>query len=143
MHNDFLTTYNQRGLHNLTEEEINYIIKTNKIDTNKISDGYHSIGKLYEHRFNLFIALCNTLCKWSDSENLNNEFQVWKSKVNYDGSSYEGWFVMGIGQISGKQISYHLPLSRWDECSFAVEYEKVKYFDGHTSDQVLERLKTI
>lgn len=40
-------------------------------------------------------------------------------------------------------ISYHLPLSKWDECAFANEFEKAPEWDGHTSNDVLERLKQL
>lgn len=32
---------------------------------------------------------------------------------HYDGTAYIGWFVMGINQENGKQISYHLPINKW------------------------------
>jgi hypothetical protein len=50
---------------------------------------------------------------------------------------------MGIGKEKGKQISYHLPLSRWDETYFAETLDKAPEWDGHTSADVLERLKTL
>lgn len=53
------------------------------------------------------------------------------------------WFVLGIGKEKGKQITYHLPLERWDETNFAYTLEKAPEWDGHTSDDVLERLKAL
>lgn len=40
----------------MKEKIINWLIKTLRADTNKISDGYHTFDDLYEHRTELFIA---------------------------------------------------------------------------------------
>jgi hypothetical protein len=104
-------------------------------DTNKISDGYHTFGELYEHRIALFIALCREFAKKRPEETAG-EKMVWKLLPK------DGWFVMGISFTVGKQITYHLPESKWDETQFAwipSEYN----FDGHTSNDVLERLKLL
>lgn len=113
------------------EEALNVLIKES--DTNKISDGYHSFGELYEHRVTLFIALCRHYKK----------FRVWRSKLHHDGSSFDGWFIMGIGMDKGYQISYHLPMSKWEETSFVETLEKAPEWDGHTSDDVIQRLKKL
>jgi hypothetical protein len=44
---------------NLTtnEDAINTLIAGPLINTNQISDGYHTFGELYDHRISLFIAL--------------------------------------------------------------------------------------
>lgn len=60
---------------------------------NKISDGYHTFGELYEHRIALFIALCRAI------EGTEND--AWKMPPK------DGWFLMGIGKEKGKQITYH------------------------------------
>jgi hypothetical protein len=99
-----------------------------------ISDGYHTFDELYSHRIALYIALCRQL-------NFNSGHTVWRSEKHSDGSKFEGWFVLGIGENRGEQITYHLPLSRWDECDFAHTLEYAYTFDGHTSADVLERLK--
>jgi hypothetical protein len=69
--------------------------------------------------------------------------EVWRSKLHSDGSSFDGWFILGIGKEKGKQITYHLPTVRWDEVSFAETLEKAPEWDGHTPDDVLERLKAL
>ena len=68
---------------------------------------------------------------------------VWRSKTNGDGTIWDGWFVMGIGKDAGKQITYHLPLSRWEETDFANTLDQAPEFDGHSSQDVLERLKQL
>jgi len=121
-------------------EEINEQIK--KLDdTNGISDGYHTFGELYEHRFTLFINLCKVMDDFAYSQAI--ESPVWKSKQHLDGTNYDGWFLMGINKEKGEQITYHLPMSKWNETAFADILEKAPEFDGHTSEDVLNRLKTL
>lgn len=120
----------------LNIDALNELIKSNGIDTNKISDGYHTFEELYEHRIVLFIALCREMDDVGKGA-------IWKSKKHSDGSEWEGWFIMGIYQTPGAQITYHLPMSKWADCEFAYELPKAPEFDGHTSADVLERLKNL
>ena len=101
-------------------------------------DGYHTFDELYEHRIVLWIALCNAL----GQANHSNDQDVWKSKLHSDGSSFDGWFILGMNKDKGKQITYHIPIKYWEECYFE-ELEKAPEFDGHTSDDVLERIKNL
>lgn len=103
-------------------------------DKGKISDGYHTFDELYEHRITLYISLCKAHYGWI--------LPIWKSKKHHDGSSFEGWFILGIGKDKGEQISYHLPISKWDDCDFD-ELEFAPEWDGHTSADVLERIKRL
>ncbi len=106
-------------------------------------DGYHTFGELYDHRITLFIALCRHMHELLGIEN-PGKFKTWRSKKHADGSSFDGWFIMGIGKEKGKQITYHLPLSRWEETHFVEEnLEFAPEWDGHTSDDVLTRLKNL
>lgn len=100
-----------------------------------ISDGYHTFDELYEHRITLYIALCKRL--------ENTTLQPWRTKVHSDLSVWDGWFLLGIGTDPGEQITYHLPIEKWEEASFAIELERAPDFDGHTSADVLERLKQL
>jgi len=105
-------------------------------------DGYHTFTELYEHRFVLFIVLCKIL--YADPQyQTGQKADIWRSKLHSDGTSFDGWFVMGIGRHKGEQITYHLPISRWEETNFAETREKAPEFDGHTSDDVLERIKKL
>lgn len=115
------------------ERIINELIKASGINTNLISDGYHTFGELYDHRFELYIALCKQL----------SGHYIWRSQVHSDGTSYDGWFMLGIGSTPGSQVSYHLPLSRWSETDFAITLVEAPEFDEHTSFDVLRRLKTL
>ena len=65
---------------------------------------------------------------------------AWRSKLHSDGSKFEGRFILGMNEEKGKQITYHLPLSKWKETDFAKTLKKSPEFDGHSSDDVLERI---
>lgn len=103
---------------------------TDTVDTNLISDGYHTFGELYDHRIALFLALCR------------HRGDAWKSRVHSDGTSFDGWFIVGIGRIPGEQITYHLPNARWDEATMS-ETVMPPPFDGHTAADVLVRLSEL
>lgn len=103
----------------------------------EVSDTYHTMDELYDHRITLFIALCKEFAA--------NRFEdvVWRSEAHSDGSKYDGWFILGIHKTEGKQITYHLPMARWDETDFAETLETAPKWDGHTSADVLNRLKAL
>lgn len=104
----------------------------------QVSDDYHTITELYDHRVALFIALCRILSRVAAPLP-----QPWRSKKHSDGTdAYEGWFVLGIGKKDGEIMTYHVPLSEWENTNFAETVE-CAYFDGHTSQDVLKRLKSI
>lgn len=107
----------------------------------EISDGYHTFDELYEHRTVLFIVLCKRLSYVVDP--LEQPAKIWRSKKHSDGKLIFGgkWFVLGINKEKGEQITYHLPIEKWEECIFAETLDKAPEYDGHTSDDVLKRLK--
>lgn len=106
------------------------------------SDGFHTFDELYDHRITLYIALCKHKHDLYAIEN-PGKHKIWRSKAHSDGSVWDGWFILGIGTDKGKQITYHLPLSRWEETDFVEEIEKAPDWDGHTPEDVLSRLKDL
>lgn len=117
---------------------INKLIQKPGINANEVSDGYHTFGELYDHRIALFIMLCHMIVV-AASEGLDVFDMPWKSKLHNDGTSWEGWFIAGIGQEKGNQISYHLPMDKWDKLDVLV-LARAPEWDGHTSADVIERL---
>ena len=110
-------------------------------DKGGMSDGYHSFNELYEHRITLYIKLCQMIQLVDDKYNLRS---VWMSKTHSDGEIWDGWFILGINEKKGMQITYHLPISRWNEClHFAEIKDKAPDYDGHTSEDVLKRIKQL
>jgi hypothetical protein len=106
-------------------------------------DGYHTFDELYDHRIALFITLCRLQSAGNQCDDFNLHF-VWRSKRHSDGELCFGtgtMYVLGIGTKPGEQVTYHLPIGRWDETGFARTLETAPEWDGHSSDDVLERLK--
>lgn len=128
-------------------------IKANKLDTNCISDSYHTFGELYDFR----CALTNALFKriwtaawryWKPEEGDNSSFEtsgnpIWKSKLHSDGTMFEDFFIVGYACTPGKQITFHFPLAAWDIFDYAKVLDKAPEWDGHTSADALERLKSL
>lgn len=113
-------------------------------DRMQVSDGYHTMDELYDHRITVWIGMCAIAAGWSDEEG-QGPGMPWRSKNHSDGEPAFGgtWFVLGLGKEAGKQITYHLPIERWEETNFAETLEKAPDFDGHTPADVLERIKNI
>ncbi len=106
----------------------------------KISDGYHTFDELYKHRVTLFMAFCKVISELK----YQNTAYVWMSELHSDGSKFHGWFILGINDKKGSQITYHLPNSEWNACSeFAEVLGYAPEFDGHTSDDVLTRIRAL
>lgn len=120
------------------EEAVNTILGSGSLNTNAISDGYHTFGELYDHRITLYIALCRILKQ-------TNARYIWRSKYHSDGTLAfgGGWFVLGIDYAPGEQITYHLPEELWDKTDFAQTLSCAPEFDGHTSEEVLQRLSKL
>lgn len=120
----------QSNTNKTSTEELNF-------DANQISDGYHTFGELYEHRVELYIMLCRLL---ANPHLFNTVAAVWRSVTHSDGTLFEGWFLLGVNKTPGFQITYHVPMKKWDSCSFAETLAKAPEFDKHSSKDVLERL---
>lgn len=111
------------------------------------SDGYHTFTELYDHRIELFIALCRMMKGISvidEAVGMKLEPRpLWRSLRHANGQMYSDWFIMGIGKEKGKQITYHLPMARWDETGFVETLDNAPEFDGHKSDDVVARIKQL
>lgn len=95
----------------------------------QVSDGYHTFDELYEHRCLLFAALCRHL------------EETFKTRKNDKGEEIPGWFIAGFDSPLG-QVTYHLPDSLWD-FTFACVIEQNSGYDGHTSQDVAQRLRDL
>jgi len=113
----------------------------------QFSDGYHTFEDLYSIRLAYNVALFN---EWGKQrgigyENSNNsKHDVHKSQRHHDGELCfgGGWFIV-VANLSSGQISNHYEMKHWD--LFRIpETEKAKYeWDGHTSEDVINRLKSL
>ena len=95
----------------------------------EISDGYHTFNELYEHRHMLFANV------------VNQNLRAWKSRLHDDGTMFDGWFIAGI-QTNKGDITYHIPLEHW-ELFRCKELDKAPKWDGHTANDVINRLKIL
>ncbi len=109
----------------------------------EVSDGYHTMDELYDHRIELFITLCRKCIDINAEGGMDVNNDVWRSKFHSDDSSFDGWFILGIGKETKSQISYHIPMSRWDDTGFAETLDRAPEWDGHSSADVLQRLKKL
>ena len=101
-----------------------------KTDPGQISDGYHTFDELYDHRCHLFVALMKS-----------NAGLSWRSKLHADGSAWPGWFIGGMRLPSG-DVTYHMPETMWDLLNTGcATYDKAPEWDGHTSADVVKRLR--
>ena len=108
------------------------------IDTSKISDGYHTFGELYEFRKLYNALLFNEWAKLG-------KYEVVKSYRHSDGNycfnSNKEWFIVVVQTPFG-QISNHYKAEDWD--LFEVREVRVApKFDGHTTQDVIERLEDL
>lgn len=104
--------------------------------TGETSDGYHTFNELYEHRHALFASLLTVIA------NTQTLVRPWKTWHDQNGEIWEGWFIAGIDTIHG-QISYHLPAEWWERLPDVPEIERNAAYDGHTSADVLNRLRSL
>lgn len=115
----------------------------------EVSDGHHTMEELYEHRHRLYLALVKIYDNYITP--LGREVKCWKSRIHDDGSSYEGWFLLGMTvtkrpssflvtePVETFDIGYHLPDKYWHLAN-VIELEKAPPYDGYTSQDVMERL---
>jgi hypothetical protein len=121
----------------------------NKI-TENTSDGYHTFKELYEFRKVYNAALFNEWAKqemrnpkWANgNEPLNlPKYNVHKSWRHNDGELCfgGGWFIV-VAVLPTGQISNHYEAKDWDLFKIPETEKALFEFDGHTSQDVLDRL---
>lgn len=102
-------------------------MKTFKIVSNDISDGYHTFDELYDHRIALYCYCIRTGALVPDYAVLEH---------------YEGWDLVVCKTQAGEQISYHVPIvcrGLWEE-NFPIINHDPSRWDGHVSSDVIKRL---
>ena len=107
--------------------KLGWVRKWENTITGDTSDGYHTFNELYNHRVLLWINIVN--------KNISKAYLL---KEHYD-----GWFLLGLETEFG-QISYHCPNKYLELLDSAIkELPDDSNYDGHTSDDVVERLKKL
>lgn len=124
-------------------------LKEAGMDVGLLSDGYHTFNELYEFRMLYNAVLFNEWASQIDSSERKPygdqipKYRVHKSWRHSDGELCfgGGWFIV-VAQLPSGQISNHYEAKYWDlfkipEAEFGAPY------DGHTSKDVVERLKSL
>ena len=111
-------------------------IELPSIDENT-SDGYHTFKELYEFRKVYNAALFN---EWAKSGN----YFVHKSWKHHDGELCfgGGWFIV-VAVLPSGQISNHYEDKDWDLFKILETPAAMFEFDGHTPQDVLNRLQIL
>ena len=106
------------------------------VNIGDVSDGYHTVDELYEFR-KLYNALLFN--EWAEA----GKYDVYKSKRHSNGEECfgGGWFIV-VAMLPVGQISNHYEMKDWNLFQIP-EREKAMEFDGHTSTDVLDRLKVM
>lgn len=94
-----------------------------------VSDGYHTHADLYAHQVTLFACLARS-----------HPDLAWRSRRHHDGSMFPGRFIIGLAPPTGA-VTYHAPLDAWDEFEGVATLDRAPAWDGHNSEQVLDRLR--
>jgi len=109
----------------------NYKEVNMNVDKGEMTDGYHTFNELYHHRAILFAVICN-----------QNSEKAWKSKMHADGTMFDGMFIVGIETKEG-QATYHYAIEPYWDLYKVKEIDMAPEWDGHSSDDVLERILNI
>jgi len=134
---------------NFLTEEVEFIEQAKEMEkvTEDTSDGYHTFKELYEFRKVYNAVLFNEWGKIYNGKfeegimDFKPKYDVHKSWKHNDGELCfgGGWFIV-LAMLPSGQISNHYKAGDWDLFKIP-EVEKAKYpFDGHTSEDVIERL---
>ena len=128
-------------------EDVEREANTMQVMAESVSDGYHTMDELYEHRIRLYLALVKIYDNYITP--MRCQVVCWKSKLHDDGSSYDGWFLLGMTYTKPNfdaslppekwDISYHIPMKYWSLIN-VIALPRAPKWDGHTSNDVLERL---
>jgi len=108
------------------------------VENDAVTDSYHTMQELYDMRLALCVNLFNTMSLIDEGRYYGQPFVV-KSKLHNDGTMFPDYFVIAANLAKG-QISFHYELKHWDKFQIP-EVERVTWeYDGHTSQDVIERL---
>lgn len=97
----------------------------------QLTDGFHTMEELYDHRRALTAAL---MAERADIS--------WRSRAHHpdDDPMFEGgYFIVGIDTPAGT-ITYHYKLAHWDDFAEVPELEHAPKWDGAGPDATVTRL---
>ena len=116
------------------QEQINNLPSSEK---KQISDGYHTFDELYDFRKAYNANLFNEWAK-------QGKFDVHKSWRHHDGElCFGGGHFIVVAILPTGQISNHYNEEDWDMFKVPAVVKAKYEFDGHTANDVLNRLKEL
>jgi hypothetical protein len=119
------------------QTDINEVVKSG-YSVGGLSDGSNTYNELYQHRIELFLVVCRKV----KMEAILNP--VWVTIQYSDGKPVqEGWAILGLYKKAGKQITYNVPIEILKRVPYAAVLEKAPDYDGHTPQDVIERLQKL
>lgn len=121
----------ERFIHDCTRYRREFIDPADLEITQDTSDGYHTFRELYHHRAVLFSVICNSRPELA-----------WKSKLHSDGTMFDGMFIVGINAPEGP-ATYHYDVDPYWDLFRVQELSSAPEWDGHTSDDAINRIKSL
>lgn len=136
----------------MTSEDIDYRIETTRdadgdIQSVRItseshavtlSDGFHTMEELYDHRRAMTAVLAGAYA----AARLTPSHGAWRSKAHHpdDSPMFEGgYFIVGIELYTGT-ITYHYKLTHWDDFRAVPEVAHAPKWDGAPPSATVDRL---
>lgn len=110
------------------------ILKMESSDIQNISDGYHTFKELYQFRMLYNALLVNVLSERITYKTLRHD----NGELCFGGD----YFLVVIMLPTGKEIRNHYHISDWSCFQIREEYQAIGW-DGHTSDDVLNRMREV
>lgn len=101
----------------------------------QLTDGFHTMEELYDHRRALTAVLAAAYAAATDGA-------AWKSKAHHpdDTPMFEGgYFIVGI-EVAPGTITYHYKLKHWDDFAAVPEVPHAPKWDGATPGDTVTRL---
>lgn len=95
------------------------------------SDGYHTFDELYHHRAILFSVIVSCF-----------KDKAWKSKKHFDGTMYDGMFIVGINTPKGP-ATYHYYINPYWKMFDCKEIPNAPEWDGHTPTDAINRIASL
>lgn len=103
------------------------------VNTETVSDGFHTFGELYDQRAHL-LALATAL----------SQMTTYRSRRHDDGTMFGGMFWVGTespGRDDGpRPVTFHIGQKHWALFDHAVTLDKAPPFDGHTPADVMHSI---
>lgn len=89
-----------------------------------ITDKYHTMEVLYEHRRKMFAIITSVFKRFA-----------WKSRTHSDGEVWDGLFIVGVSIPNVGDYSYHYHTEFWDEFD-VKELVYAPEYDGHKPEDI-------